>query len=62
MSDLIFKGGVFGKQGTRHNVANVRVLSEPWVIDDVELISITVDYSDGTSEKLVAIQSDYQMI
>lgn len=62
MSDLIFKSGVFGKESTRHNVAGVRVLSEPWAIDGVELISIAVDYADGKSETLVAIQSDFDRI
>lgn len=59
MSKLHIKRGVYGLADTLEGVDDVRIMSEPWEVDGVDLIAITVDYTDGSSEQLTAIQKDY---
>ena len=61
MSDLKFKKGTYGKEDVRTDVERIRVMSDPWVVDGIELISITVDFSNGSSEDLSAIQTNYEL-
>lgn len=61
MFTLKFKNGTYGKNDLRENVEGIRIMSEPWVVDGVELISLTVDYVDSPSEELTAVQNNYQL-
>lgn len=61
MFTLKFKSGIYGKSDLRENVEGVRIMSEPWEVDGVELIALTVDYVDSPSEELTAVQNNYRL-
>lgn len=61
MKDLEFKKGVHGQEEVRHHVVGVREKSDRWTIDGVELVSVAVDYADGSIEELSAIQANFSL-